>query len=51
MNDIAHAFKILDFLIYTDDTTINTIIHTFVRTTAHLTVTDVLKIELSMLNN
>ncbi len=50
-NDIAHASKMFDFIIYTDDTTLSTIIEIVVRSTTDLTISEILNNELSMVNN
>ncbi len=51
MNDIAHASKMFDFIIYADDTTLFTIIEIVVRSTTDLTISVILNNELSMVNN
>ncbi len=52
MNNIAHSSKILDFIIYADDTTLSTTIKIVVRsTTVDLTISNVLNNELSLVNN
>ncbi len=51
MNDIAHASKRFDFIIYADDTTLSTIIEIVVRCTTDLTISEILNNELSMVNN
>ncbi len=51
MNDIAHASKMFDFIIYADDTTLSTTIEIVIRTTTDLTTSDILDNELSMVNN
>ncbi len=51
MNDIAHASKMFDFIIYADDTTLSTTIEICIRTTTDLTTSDILNNELSMVNN
>ncbi len=50
MNDIAHASKLLDFIIYADDTTLSTTIEIVVKTTTNLPISDILDNELSMVN-
>ncbi len=51
MNDIAHASKMFDFIIYTDDTILSTIIEIVVRSTTDLTISEILNNELSMVTN
>ncbi len=51
MNDIDHASKMFDFIIYADDTTLSTTIEIVTRTTTDLTTSDILNNELSMVNN
>ncbi len=51
MNDIAHASKMFDFIIYADDTTLSTIIEIVIRSTTYLTISEILNDELSMVNN
>ncbi len=51
MNDIAHASKMFDFIIYADDTTLSTTIEIVIRTTTDLTTSDILNNEFSMINN
>ncbi len=51
MNDIAHASKMFDFIIYVDDTTLSTIIEIVIRSTTDLTISKVLNNEPSMVNN
>ncbi len=51
MNDIAHASKLFDFIIYADDTTLSTIIEIVVRSTTDLTINEILNNELSLVNN
>ncbi len=51
MNDIAHASKLFDFIIYADDTTLSTTIEIVVKTTSNLPISDILNNELSMVNN
>ncbi len=51
MNDIAHASKMFDFIIYVDDTTLSTIIEIVIRSTTDLTIREILNNELSMVNN
>ncbi len=42
MNDIAHASKRFDFIIYADDTTLPTTIELIVKTTTNLPISDIL---------
>ncbi len=51
MNDIAHASKVFDFILYADDTTLYTAIEIVIRTTTDLSTSDILNNELSMVNN
>ncbi len=51
MNDIAHASKMFDFIIYADYTALSTTIEIVIRTTMDLTTSDILNNELSMVNN
>ncbi len=51
MNDIAHASKRFDFIIYADDTTFSTTIEIVVKTTTNLPISDILNNELSLVNN
>ncbi len=51
MNDIAHASKHFDFIIYADDTTLSTAIEIVVKTNTNLPINDILNNELSMVNN
>ncbi len=51
MNDIAHASKHFDFIIYADDTTLSTTIEIVVKTTINLPISDILNNELSLVNN
>ncbi len=46
-----HEFKLFDFIIYADDTTISTTIEIVVRTTTNVSISDILNNELSMVNN
>ncbi len=51
INDIAHASKLFDFIIYADDTTLSTTIEMVFRNTIDQTTSDVLNKELSMIND
>ena len=51
INDIAHASKLFDFIIYADDTTMSTTIEMVIKNTAHQTASDIINKELSMVNN
>ncbi len=51
MNDIAHASKLFNFIIYADDTTLSSSIEIVVKTTKNLPISDILNNELSLVNN
>ncbi len=51
MNDIAHASKMFNFIIYADYTTLSTIIEIVIRSTIDLAISEILNNKLSMVNN
>ncbi len=51
INDIAHAFKMFDFIIYADDTIKSTTIEIVIKHTTDLPVSDIIINELLMVNN
>ncbi len=51
INDIAHASKIFNFIIYADDTNLSTIIEIVFRNTEDLSISDALNNELILVNN
>ncbi len=51
INDIAHASKMFDFIIYADDTTLSNIIDIIIRSITHLTISEIHNNELSIVNN
>ncbi len=51
INDIAHASKMFDFIIYADDTTMSTTIEIVIKHTTDLTVMHIINKELLMVNN
>ncbi len=51
INDITHASKMFDFIIYADDTTLSTTIEMVMKNNADLIASDIINKELSMVND
>ncbi len=51
INDISHASKIFDFVIYADDTNLSTTVEIVINNIAILTASDIISKELSIVNN